>query len=181
MRAPLCFGWGELAFEVGSHHPKKGQKLPLAERTVQNIDSDKCINQATQVALADCDKTSNSSSSLFSTSSNHSLRPCDNVNNCTNNNVTLTSNNDPLRVIIELTENVDSVKNNATKINHVFKTVSDISHINHRPSNLYFNPSRLNEDNQYLINDNTCEYYTDNEFVKSLSLHKSFFFLNLNV
>ena len=96
--------------------------------------------------------------------------------------MTLTSNNDPLRVIKELTENVDSIFKNATKFNHVFKTVNDISHLNHRLSNLYFNPSRLNEDNRYLINDNTCEYYTDNEFVKSFfTSQNSFSILNLNI
>ena len=63
--------------------------------------------------------------------------------------------------------------NNITKVNHnVYKTVNDINHINHRPSNLYFNPSRLNEDNQYPINDNTSEYYTDNEFVKAFNHFK---------
>ena len=145
----------------------------MAERTAQNIDSDKCItNETTQVALDMCDNNS----------SNRILRPCANGNNCTNNNVNLTSkNNDSLRVI-ELNENVESV--NTTKVNHNnnLKTVNDISHINHRPSNLYFNPSRLNEDNQYLINDNTCEYYTDNEFVKSfVTSNNSFSILNLNI
>ena len=68
------------------------------------------------------------------------------------------------------------------KVNHiVHKTVNDIRHINHRPSNLYFNPSRLNEDNQYL-NDNTFEYYTDNELVKAFTTSKnSFSILNLNI
>ena len=68
-------------------------------------------------------------------------------------------------------------------MNHnAHKTVNDTSHINHRPSNLYFNPSRLNEDNQYLINDNTSEYYTDNEFVKAFTTSdKSFSNLNLNI
>ena len=147
----------------------------MAERTAQSIDSDKYItNEATQLALDNCDNTS----------SNRSLRPCANGYNCTNNNVNLTStNNDSLRVI-ELNENVESI--NVTKINHnnVLKTVNlcDISHINHRPSNLYFNPSRLNKDNQYLINDNTCEYYTDNEFVKSfITSNNSFSILNLNI
>ena len=67
------------------------KKLPLAERTAQNIDSDKCItNEATQVALDNCDNTS----------SNRILRPCANGNNSTNNNANLTSkNNDSLRVI----------------------------------------------------------------------------------
>ena len=75
------------------------------------------------------------------------------------------------------------VDDNATKVNHnTHKTVNDISHINHRPSNLYFNPSRLIEDNQYLINDNTSEYYTDNEFVKAFTTSdKSFSILNLDI
>ena len=70
-----------------------------------------------------------------------------------------------------------------TKVNHnVYKTLNDISHINHRPSNLYFNPSRLNEDNQYPINDNISEYYTDNEFVKAFTTsNNSFSILNLNI
>ena len=47
---------------------------------------------------------------------------------------------------------------------------------------MYFNPLRLNEDNQYLINDNTSEYYTDNEFVKAFtSSNNSFSILNLNI
>ena len=80
-------------------------------------------------------------------------------------------------------DKTDNVKNNETKVNHiVHKTVNDIRHINHRPSNLYFNPSRLNEDNQYLLNDNTSEYYTDNEFVKAFTTSKnSFSILNLNI
>ena len=130
---------------------------------------------STQVPISTCDNCDN-------TSSNRILRPCAHGNNCTNNNVNLTSkNNDSLRVI-ELNENVESV--NTTKVNHNnnLKTVNDISNINHRPSNLYFNPSRLNEDNQYLINDNTCEYYTDNEFVKSfVTSNNSFSILNLNI
>ena len=85
-----------------------------------------------------------------------------NVNTFTDNKLILNSNHNNIQ--------------NATKIHNVHKTVNDISHINHRPSNLYFNPSRLNEDNQYLINDNTCEYYTNNEFVKSFTtLNNSFF------
>ena len=45
---------------------------------------------------------------------------------------------------------------------------------------MYFNPSRLNEDNQYPINDNTSEYYTDNEFVKAFTTsNNSFSILNL--
>ena len=60
--------------------------------------------------------------------------------------------------------------------------VNEINHINHRPSNLYFNPSRLNEDNQYSINDNTFEYYTSNEFVKAfITSNNSFSILNLNI
>ena len=47
---------------------------------------------------------------------------------------------------------------------------------------MYFNPSRLIEDNQYLINDNTSEYYTDKEFVTEFTpSDKNFSILNLNI
>ena len=51
-----------------------------------------------------------------------------------------------------------------------------------RPSNLYFNPLRLNDD-QFLINkSNTCEYYTNDEFNQaSISSNNKFSILNLNI
>ena len=89
------------------------------------MDSNICsTNETTQVTLDES-----------VTSSNHSFRLCANANNCTNDNVTLTSTN-----------NV----NNATRENYHVQTVNDIGHINYRPSNLYFNPFRLNDDNQIL-------------------------------
>ena len=54
-----------------------------------------------------------------------------NVNTFTDSKLILNSNHNDIQ--------------NATKIHHnVHETVNDISHINHRPSNLYFNPSRFN-------------------------------------
>ncbi len=50
-----------------------------------------------------------------------------------------------------------------------------------RPSSLYFNPSRLNDDYQYSMN-NTCEYYTNDEFNQAFTASNNrFSILNLNI
>ena len=148
------------------------KKIFLAENTAKNVYSHKTTTcDATQVAQN------------VNTINDQNLILTSNCNDIQNTAEILRPNNSS-RVITDLTKNIDSVENNTTEVNYnAHKTVNGISHINHRPRNLFFNPSKLSEDNQYLINDNnTCEYYTDNEFVKSFTTsNDSSSILNLNI
>ena len=115
----------------------------MAENTAKNIESYKTTtNEATQVAQNESDEGVNVNTFTDNKLILNSYR--NDIQNATEVHRPSNLHFNSLRVITELTENVHSVENYATKVHHnVHKTVNDISHINHRPSNLYFNPSRL--------------------------------------
>ena len=71
--------------------------------------------------------------------------------------------------------NTDNLPTNDIEDEYIDKTLND------RPSKLYFNPLRQCDENEAIIYDNTCEYFSNQEFNTNVNTINDLSILNFNI
>ena len=71
--------------------------------------------------------------------------------------------------------------NLSAKYNNIDEHDDEIMNLHDKPSKLYFNPLRQNDDNQAIIYDNTCEYFSNQDFNSNINTVNELSILNLNI
>ena len=71
--------------------------------------------------------------------------------------------------------------NLSAKYNNIDEHDDEIMNLHDKPSKLYFNPLRQNDDNQAIIYDNTCEYFSNQDFNSNINSVNELSILNLNI